>query len=251
MLDEHSVVVTYRSDRGEPRGKAGRGAQAPAAKLGDCIDCSACVTVCPTGIDIRNGQQLECINCGLCVDACDHVMDKVDRPRGLIALDTLANLEQRRTGVDANPKLKIWRPRVFVYMALWAGVGLIMLVTLLTRANLDLSVQRDRNPLFVTLSDGSIRNGYTFHLINKLHVERQAVLSVEGLPDARLYVLNQGEKPEPVLTLGPDAVTAERIFVTVPRGAVAAESTDFRFVLRDPVSGDEAHYDGIFRGPGK
>lgn len=253
MLDEHSIVVTYRTDRGEPRGKASRVATpaVPAAKLGDCIDCAACVTVCPTGIDIRNGQQLECINCGLCIDACDHVMDKVDRPRGLIALDTLANLEQRRTGVDPNPKLKIWRPRVFVYMALWLGVGLVMLVTLLTRPNLEMSVQRDRNPLFVTLSDGGVRNGYTFHLINKMHVERQAVLSVEGLPGARIYVLNLGEKPEPTLTLGPDAVTAERVFVTVPRGALTADSTDFRFVLRDPASGDEAHYGGIFRGPGK
>lgn len=264
MLDEHSVVVTYRTDRGEPRGKGKAAARAalapvsgagevaaPAPKLGDCIDCAACVTVCPTGIDIRNGQQLECINCGLCIDACNHVMDKIGRPRGLIALDTLANLEQRTAGIDPAPKIRIWRPRVFVYMALWAGVGLIMLVTLLTRANLDLTVQRDRNPLFVTLSDGSIRNGYTFHLINKKHVDRQVVLSIEGLPGARLMVLNTGEAPAPVLTLGPDAVTAERIFVTVPRGAIAADSTDFRFVLRDPVSGDEAHYGGIFRGPGK
>jgi len=275
MLDEHSVIVTYRTDRGEPRGKASRSAaarvaapqpaSAPAAadslaafmpagaapRQGDCIDCAACVTVCPTGIDIRNGQQLECINCGLCVDACDHVMDKVGRPRGLIALDTLANLNLRTTGADPNPPIRIWRPRLFVYIGLWAAVGLIMVAALVTRPNLDLSVQRDRNPLFVTLSDGSIRNGYTFHLINKKHVDRQAVLSVEGLPGARLFVLNMGETPEPVLTLGPDGVSAERVFVTVPRSAVTKESTDVRFVLRDPVSGDETHYDGIFRGPGR
>ena len=180
MLDEDSLLVTYNGWRGEPRSHGKKRALAEGVDAGDCIDCNACVVVCPMGIDIRDGNQLECITCALCIDACNDVMRKVDRPEGLISYTTLrdynahaleaksagrlaATAHQRMVGVS-----HIVRPRTLIYAGLWSLIGLLMLFALLTRDRLDLNVLPDRNPLFVTLSDGSIRNGYTLKILNML-----------------------------------------------------------------------------------
>ena len=129
MLDEKSLIVTYKDWRGEPRGKGRRTASLADLGLGDCIDCNACVAVCPTGTDIRNGQQIGCITCALCIDACDQVMAKIGKPRGLIDYATLEDCKVEAAGGQAKPLLKtILRPRTLIYFALWAAVGLIMLV---------------------------------------------------------------------------------------------------------------------------
>ena len=149
MLDEQSLTVTYQGWRGEPRlrGKRQEGVQA-----GDCIDCGACVTACPTGIDIRDGIQLECINCGLCVDACNHVMERTGRPKWLITWDTLADQAAKAEGRQAT--FRFLRPRTIIYVSALLIAVTVMTVALAMRSSIGLSVLHDRAPLFVRLPDG-------------------------------------------------------------------------------------------------
>ena len=248
LLDEDSLVVTYRDWRGEPRGKHKKGETWEGR--GDCIDCLQCVAVCPTGIDIRDGLQLECIGCGLCVDACDGVMEKVGRPRGLIAFDTERNHIACSTGgKPVRPKLI--RPRTIVYVALIGVVGLLMLGSLAFRGALDINILHDRNPLFVTLSDGSIRNGYTIKILNKERETRSFTLALEGTGGATLTVVGQEETDgtPPVLTAKPDAVASYRVFVQRPKSEVTVASEPLGFVLTDTEGGETARHDSVFRGP--
>src|SRR5690606_4633275 len=160
LTDEYALNVTYRYDRGEPRGSMKKNEALRKAGLpaGDCIDCNQCVAVCPMGVDIRKGLQLDCIQCGLCIDACDSVMTKIGRPPRLIAYDTDMNVLARMEG---RPEVRrIVRPRTILYAGLIALVGAIMLISLAMRERIDLSVMHDRNPVFVRLSDGSIRNAF-------------------------------------------------------------------------------------------
>ncbi len=248
MMDEESLTVTYRLDRGEPR--------APYRKhdswegRGDCVDCNACVAACPTGIDIRDGQQLECLTCALCIDACDDIMTRIGRPRGLIDYDSVANTQRRIEGQDI--RIKLLRPRVFVYFGIALAAALVMLTALLNRADLDINVLRDRNPLFTRLSDGSIRNGFAFKILNKSREQRTLTLLVEGLEGALLKVVGSqdvGESVTPYFTVKPDRLQSFRLLVTVPKGALADDATDIRFVLTEINSGTQAAYDSIFRGP--
>ena len=227
LQDEHTFSVTYRAWRGEPRGKHKRGQSWEGR--GDCVDCGACVAVCPTGIDIRDGQQLECIGCGLCIDACNAVMQKVERPAGLIAWDTLAKQADGGTG----PTVPLWRPRMVLYGLLMLGVAGIMLFALLSRATAELNVQRDRNPLFVVLSDGAVRNGYTVSILNKRREEVPYRLSTTGLPGATMSVAETGARDVPasshiVLPGKPDAVSTYRLFAAWLARAGAAGVTSRR-----------------------
>jgi cytochrome c oxidase accessory protein FixG len=167
MVDRDSLLISYRAWRGEPRG-AHKADQSWEGR-GDCIDCRQCVAVCPTGIDIRNGAQLECIQCGLCIDACNEIMDKVGRPRGLVAYDTVRNLES--VGPEILPVTWL-RPRVLLYATAMAIVGVIMLTALLLRPDLEVNVLRDRNPIYVKLSDGGLRSSYTVKILNKAYEPR-------------------------------------------------------------------------------
>ncbi|MCA3254366.1 MAG: cytochrome c oxidase accessory protein CcoG, partial [Alphaproteobacteria bacterium] len=125
MLDENSLIVTYKAWRGEPRGKGVKKAELADLKLGDCVDCYQCVAVCPTGIDIRNGPQLECITCALCIDACNNVMEKLGRPAGLIDYSTVKRDRAEAAKQPVKPKWReIVRPRSIVYFTVWALIGL-------------------------------------------------------------------------------------------------------------------------------
>ncbi|RMD62523.1 MAG: cytochrome c oxidase accessory protein CcoG, partial [Alphaproteobacteria bacterium] len=246
MVDADTMMVTYRAYRGEPRGPYRKGQDW--SRRGDCIDCKQCVVVCPMGIDIRDGMQLECINCALCIDACNEVMDKIGRPRGLIAYDTLINLEHRAKGQP--PRLRLLRPRPLIYAGLMVVVGALMVVGLTTRATQDVNVLRDRNPLFVRLSDGSIRNGYTLKIINKEHRERTFALTLEGLPDYRISIVGrETTSGAPVLRVGADRLASYRVFVTVPAAALNAASMSVTFVLTDTETGVRTSTDNVFRGP--
>ncbi len=250
MFDEQTLTVTYRAWRGEPRGKhkAGDGWLG----RGDCVDCRQCVMVCPTGIDIRDGQQMECINCALCVDACNGVMDKVGRPRGLIAFDTLlgGTAAQPRTSTLAS---RFLRPRVLVYAAMLAAVGSILLAAFALRTTVEVSVLRDRSPVFVTLSDGSIRNGYTFKILNKTREAHRYGLDIGGIPGATVSVVGaDGVTPigeTVMLEARPDTVATFRLYVSAPRGALGAESTPLSFHLTDLVSGSTADHRSVFLAP--
>ncbi|MHA1599927.1 MAG: cytochrome c oxidase accessory protein CcoG [Alphaproteobacteria bacterium] len=245
MVDEDTLVVTYREYRGEPRGLHRKNDSWEGR--GDCIDCNQCVAVCPMGIDIRDGQQLECITCALCIDACNGVVEKVDRPRGLIAYDTLANLDRRTAGQP--PRLRLLRLRPAIYVALIAIVGVLMLVTLGTRANLELNVLRDRNPLYVTLSDGSVRNGYTLKIINKLHQARDLRLSVIGSLPVQMSMLGKTSAEDLAITIGSDRLASFRVFLTVPATALQSESAAVAFAISDPTTDIQVTYDSVFRGP--
>ncbi len=241
LFDEDSLLVTYRDFRGEPRGPLRKG-QVQAAH-GDCIDCKQCVAVCPMGIDIRDGMQLECISCALCIDACDEVMDKIGKPRGLIAYDTLPGVEAEARG--ETRKLHLVRPRTILYGGLIVLVSVIMLVGLVSRTSLDLNLLADRNPLFVKLSNGDIRNGYTLKVINKTTAPHDYTLSVTGLKGAQVSVLGS-ETPE--VTAPSDSVQSKRIFIAAPADALSGAITDIDLVLTDET-GQATSVGSVFRGP--
>jgi cytochrome c oxidase accessory protein FixG len=242
LTDEWALNVTYRYDRGEPRTsiKKADDLRAQGLAAGDCIDCRQCVAVCPTGIDIRDGAQLGCIMCGLCIDACDTVMKKVDRPTGLIAYDTDVNIARRADG--KAPIYRIVRPRTLIYAGIIVVVGAVMLYALLARSLLDISVRHDRNPLFVTLSDGSIRNAHTVHLLNKRQDTSTVALDVEGLPEAEVRVvgLDAAIAGKALIPVGPDQGREVRVLVTIPPTLQVDRSTQLTFRATDTVTGETA-----------
>jgi cytochrome c oxidase accessory protein FixG len=246
LVDWDTMAVTYAAWRGEPRGKYRKGESF--ADRGDCIDCRQCVAVCPMGIDIRDGFQLECIGCGLCIDACDDVMERIGRPKRLIAYDSERNQELRSAG--AAPVYRIFRPRTLLYLAILAAVGLIMLAVLLLRSSVDINILPDRNPLFVTMADGSIRNGYTVRVMNKQHAVKSYELGTSH-GDARLAVQGvEGGSGETVsLAAPPDGVASYHVFVQLPRSEVPDERNDLELTLKDLDSGSVTTYGTIFRGP--
>jgi cytochrome c oxidase accessory protein FixG len=222
MLDENSLIVTYKDWRGEPRtqGLKKAATAAPGAKVGDCIDCDQCVAVCPTGIDIREGPQIGCITCALCIDACDKVMDQIGRPRGLIDYATLEDAKIEKAGGTAPSVIKtLLRPRTILYAVIWCSIGIAMLFTLGQRTRLDLAVQQDRNPIFVRLSDGHIRNAYTIKIRNMEARPRQMEVSIAGLPDAVAWTSEEGRaiaSQTVRVTVTPDSVTKLRLLVAAP-----------------------------------
>jgi len=241
MFDKDSLIIAYDEPRGEPRGKFKDKETHP--NQGDCIDCSLCVQVCPMGIDIRKGLQLECIACGLCVDACNEVMEKLDLPKGLIRYDTTHNKEARAHG-DVAERFHILRARTLWYTAIMAIVGGLMLFSLINRAPLELHVLHDRNPLYVTLSDGSIRNGYDIKILNKTHDDKTYSLRFEGMENAEMKVQGITGVSADNLPVYSDSVANYRIFVVAPKPAV--ERTEVRFILHDNATGNEDTMDTIF-----
>ncbi len=185
MLDEQSLVVTYKHWRGEPRGRGLKRRDDDSAALlpqGDCIDCLACVAVCPTGIDIREGSQIGCITCALCIDACDQVMDKIGKPKKLIGYTTIADERLAIAGEPTKtPLQRLLRPRTLLYFAVWVGIGLAMLFTLGTRERMEIDIAQSRNPVWIRLSDGAIRNSYTVKLRNMENRPRAFELRVQGV----------------------------------------------------------------------
>ncbi|MGD9883610.1 MAG: cytochrome c oxidase accessory protein CcoG [Reyranella sp.] len=249
MLDEQSLIVTYQKWRGEPRGKHKAGQSWD--NRGDCVDCSLCVTVCPTGIDIRDGQQIECIGCSLCVDACTQTMEKVGRPTGLIRWDTLASQQAKEKGLP-GARWKPVRARTLLYGLLLGVVAAVMLGAFLLRTETELTVQRDRSPNFVRLSNGDIRNSYTIKILNKRQDEQRFTLALAGLPAARLGFIGaeiEGDAATPRLLVHADSVGTFRIFVTVPPAAAPAGSRALEFSVLGTDGRRRASHDAVFVGP--
>lgn len=232
MVDRNTLTVMYREWRGEPRGKIGKGAFL--AARGDCIDCHSCVHVCPTGIDIRDGLQLQCIGCGLCIDACDEVMHRLGRAPGLIAFTSQAMREAAAAGgrsavhdVLATMRPALIRPRTAVYSAILVAGVAALLWSLLARGDFALSVLADRSPLYVQLSDGSIRNAFTVKIINKRSEARAYALNVTGLPGARLKIAPDDNDVDAArgvsLTVGPDSVGTFRALLHAAPDSVHGE----------------------------
>ncbi|MEZ5852272.1 MAG: cytochrome c oxidase accessory protein CcoG [Hyphomicrobiaceae bacterium] len=254
MTDRHTLLVSYKVERGEPRGPARKGADGLVdwSKRGDCIDCKACVAVCPTAIDIRDGSQLECIQCALCIDACNEIMDKIGRPRDLIFYDTVAKQEAKARG--EHETIQVIRPRTMLYAGMFALVGLIMLAGYLNRSILDLNVLHDRNPPYVQLSDGSVRNAYAVKILNKLHEERKFDLLIEDLPGARLTIIGGDDGSASQVKVPTDGLRELRVLVTLPRDSadkLQSDTRNFTFAVRDTTSGHKRTRGTQFKGPAK
>ncbi len=234
MVDHETLLVSYRVHRGEPRGSHKKNQSWEGR--GDCVDCNACVSVCPTGIDIRDGSQLECIQCALCIDACNDIMKRIGRPKNLIAYDTIAGQEAAAKGTTAP--LRLIRARTLLYAALICFVSAIMLVALYLRTTLEINVLHDRNPPYVVLSDGGIRNGYTIKILNKLHQPREFTLQAEGLPGAQLTVV--GVETGRLIRVRTDDLRELKVFVTLPLSEVARDERGmlpYALVVTDAASG--------------
>ena len=252
FTDEHALNVTYRYDRGEPRmsAKKAEAARIQGEPAGDCVECFQCVNVCPTGVDIREGIQMGCIQCGLCIDACDNVMARIGRPTGLIAYDTDINVQRRIAREE--PVVNIVRPRTLLYAALIVMIGAVMAYALMGRATLGVSALHDRNPIFVRLADGGVRNGFTLRLSNMTLEPRPFRLEILGLPEARLDVAGVPMTADlsTLVEVGPDQTRELRVLVSVPAQQAAIDTRQIRFRLTDVVSGAVAYADDFFKGTG-
>lgn len=236
MFDADTLIISYDPKRGEPRGSRRRGSEQ--ANQGDCIDCTLCVQVCPTGIDIREGLQYQCIACAACVDVCNTVMDRMEYPRGLIRYTT-------ENAVAGKPK-KLLRPRLFIYLGILALVITGLAVSIASRTPLELDVIRDRNALYRALPSGRIENVFTLKVINMDERPHSYIYEVSGLPTLRL------ESDATARRIGAGEVGSIPVRVSVDAGALRERSQTIEFRLTasdDPrLSVSEP---ARFLGPGK
>ena len=218
MFDQDTLIIGYDPQRGEPRGK--RSARVEGA--GDCIDCSICVQVCPTGIDIRNGLQYQCIGCAACIDGCDQVMERIGRPKGLIRYST--------THAMQGGKIRILRPRVLVYSAILGAIALAAGASLYLRVPLKVDVIRDRAAIAREVEGGRIENVYRLQIMNTTERAREFEIAVEGLPTLALAT-------EPRVQVGAADSRELPVRVRVDAGSAAAGTHPIRFRVR---AADEA-----------
>lgn len=184
MFDHDTLIISYDAERGEPRGARKKNANLEEKQLGDCINCTACVQVCPTGIDIRDGLQYQCIGCAACIDACDEIMDKMGYPRGLIRYTTEAVLKHEYT--DADIKKRLLRPKVVWYGTALVVVAIGLIAGLLTRDTLNVDIIKDRGVMARTNNQGLLENPYTLRFTNASQEPQVVTVSVSGLEDLRL-----------------------------------------------------------------
>jgi cytochrome c oxidase accessory protein FixG len=232
LLDRNSMIVAYDYKRGEPRGHAKN-----LENLGDCIDCHQCVKVCPTGIDIRNGVQMECVGCTACIDACDHIMDKLEKPRGLIRYaseNTIANGEPLR-----------YTNRMKMYTALCFLLLSVLTVLLVTRKDIDATIIRTAGMLYQERGTDSISNLYSIKMVNKTTKDVFLQVLLNGKIVGRVEMIGA-----PILHVKKEALGAGAFFIVLPRQAITSRKTELSIAL---VEGDKVVGGGktTFLGPAK
>lgn len=223
MFDKDTMIVTYDEKRGEPRGPRSKKADPAALNLGSCVDCTLCVQVCPTGIDIRKGLQYECIGCGACIDVCDEVMDKVGYPRGLIKYSTQNGMDQGWS--TAQMIRRAFRPRVLVYSGILLAITLAVMVSLLMRTPLRVDVIRDRGALARQVEQGRIENVFRLQVMNATEETQRYTITVSGLPG--IVIASEAE-----VEVLPTEVRSAVLRVQVPPDAAATGSHPIQFVIR-------------------
>jgi cytochrome c oxidase accessory protein FixG len=234
MFDRDSLIITYDAERGEPRGGRRRGSDAGAQGLGDCVDCTMCVQVCPTGIDIRKGLQYECIACAACIDACDNVMDKIGSPRGLIRYGTERALELK--------SYRLIRPRTLVYTGVLSVLMVSMVTSIALRKPVIMDMIRERNTLYRYVGRQGIENGYTIRVINKHNENHEYALSVSGIDGISI-------NNDAAFSLEGESVLTLPISVTAPHeNAGGGHVIEFRLDSTDG-SGITVTEESRFRGP--
>lgn len=223
MFDKDTMIVTYDEKRGEPRGARSRKADPKALGLGSCVDCTLCVQVCPTGIDIRQGLQYECIGCGACIDVCDDVMDKVGYPRGLIKYSTQNGVAQ---GWSTAQMLKrAFRPRVLVYTAILGIITMAVFVSLFLRTPLKVDVIRDRGALARMVEQGRIENVYRLQVMNATETTQRYTVTVAGLPGITI-------EPSTEIEVQPTEVRAAAVRVQIPPNGAEPGSHPIAFEVQ-------------------
>jgi cytochrome c oxidase accessory protein FixG len=184
MFDPDTLVITYDAERGEPRGQRKKGADLKSIGKGECVDCSLCIQVCPTGIDIRNGLQYECIGCAACIDVCDEVMEKMDYPKGLIRYTTENALAQHWGWKDILSH--IIRPRIIIYTVILLGLCIGLIWGVANKPDLRVNVIRDRGVLAREVEGGLVENVYRLQVMNVTEQTHRYVVSVAGLDSIKL-----------------------------------------------------------------
>ncbi|MFU8877574.1 MAG: cytochrome c oxidase accessory protein CcoG, partial [Wenzhouxiangellaceae bacterium] len=224
MFDADSLVISYDEKRGEPRGGRPRDADREALGLGDCIDCMGCVQVCPTGIDIRDGLQIECIACAACIDVCDEVMDRMDYPRGLIRYTTDNALAGRET--------RILRPRIFIYAAVLLGMIGLFAALVAGRQMVDVDVLRDRNALYRVVGE-NLENPYQLKLTNRTEETLLLTVAAGGLSGLRVIA------PLAPIEVEPGSVANRSLTLAVPVDRAVAGMHEIEIVLSNETDGEE------------
>ncbi|MDO8276986.1 MAG: cytochrome c oxidase accessory protein CcoG, partial [Burkholderiaceae bacterium] len=240
MFDADTMIVSYDPARGEPRGARSRKADPAALSLGACVDCTLCVQVCPTGIDIREGLQYECIGCAACVDVCDTVMDKMNYPRGLIRYTTQHSMQNGLTG--AQTWRRVFRPRVLVYSALLAALCLALLWSLATRTPLKVDVVRDRASLARIVSGGKLENVYRLQIMNATEKPQRYRLTARGLDGLVLA-------SEPEVEVGPTQSRWVAVRLQIPYDSAAAGSHPIHFDIAATGAADHVSEASVFLVP--
>ncbi len=233
MYGDQTILPTYDLKRGEPRAQLGD--PYSRSESGDCVDCDLCVAVCPTGIDIRDGQQIGCITCGLCIDACDHVMDRIDRPKGLVGYKSLISL------TSGQEKALYKKPLVVTTFAIIAFSLVVLVVGIQSIGDLYLNVYHQRQPLFIELSSGEIRNRYQVKIENKTDRFVRYQLTTQGFGDVKAL-------GEHYFTVAGGASITRMVVLDLPRAALPVEITPITFLLEDEVGATVMHKT-VFIGP--
>jgi cytochrome c oxidase accessory protein FixG len=222
MFDHDTLIVTYDPARGEPRGARSRHADASQLKLGHCVNCTLCVQVCPTGIDIRQGLQYECIGCGACIDVCDEVMDKMNYPRGLVRYATQNALDNRWT--SRQMWRRVLRPRVLIYSGLLGLITLGLLLSLTLRTPLKVDVVRDRASLARITEVGTLENVYRLQIMNATEQPQHYHVQVQGLDSIQI-------KTDTPVQVGPAQSRWVVVRVDIPYGSATAGSHPIWFEI--------------------
>ena len=240
MFDKDTMVVTYDPERGEPRGPSNKNIDHRENGLGDCIDCTLCVQVCPTGIDIRNGLQYECIGCGLCVDACDTVMDKMKYPRGLIRFSTQNGVANHWT--QSQMIRRVFRPRVLLYGGVLVALCLAMLASLVVRSPFKVDIVRDRAALSRIVAGGKLENVYRLQIMNATERPQTYAISARGLPGLELT-------SEPQVEVGAADSRWVSVRLHIPYGSAQPGSHTVYFDIRAETTSAQVSERSVFLVP--